>query len=241
MREELDKIKASAESDRQGALLKRFRRVERRSGGLCSADLIEKVVRSSSFSADTPPSSAQPLRRLPTPEDPSHEALRPALASTNRPPSGRNGAGSMIEVGLKTPGVGKGGFFASLGGEHGNGGVVAGAGTGGDDVPWADDMLCGVSRRRNAAMLRSRGRTLAKGLARLLNGVSGDLQGVASRLPPWEEDEDSEDEDEVWFDFFRVACNDFHDILFLEDLWKPRYIGDDSTCPRPRPAGKVLL
>lgn len=183
--------------------------MERRSGGLCSADLIEKVVRSSSSSADTPPSSAHPLRRLPTPDDPPSEAFRPALASTNnRPPSGRNGAGSMIEVGLKTPGVGKGGFFASLGAENGNGGLVAGpaagagAGTGGDDVPWADDMLCGASRRRNAAMLRSRGRTLAKGLARLLNGVSGDLQGVASRLPPWEEDEDSEDEDEVFFSAF---------------------------------------
>lgn len=172
--------------------------MERRSGGLCSADLIEKVVRSSSSSAGTPTSSAQPLRRLPTPDDPSQEAFRPALASTTRPPSGRNGAGSMIEVGLKTPGIGKGGFFLSLGGEHGNRGMVAE--TGGDDVPWADDMLCGASRRRNATMLRSRGRTLAKGLARLLNGVSSDLQGVSSRLPPWEEDEDSEDEDDVWFD-----------------------------------------
>ena len=60
-------------------------------------------------------------------------------------------------------------------------------------------------------------------------------------MPPWEEDEDSEDEDEVWFDFFRVACNDFHDILFFEDLWKPRYIedgGDDNTCPRQRLFGK---
>lgn len=49
-------------------------------------------------------------------------------------------------------------------------------------------MLCGATRFRHGAMLKSRGRMLAKSLARLLRGVSSDLQGVASRLPPWQED-----------------------------------------------------
>ena len=57
-----------------------------------------------------------------------------------------------------------------------------------ENIPWADDMLCGATRFRHGAMLKSRGRALAKGLARLLRGVSSDLQGVASRLPPWQED-----------------------------------------------------
>ena len=115
----------------------------------------------------------------------------------------------MMDVGLKTPaGRGRSTFFA-LGGVAGNEGEVAGAGSVADDVPWADDMLCGSSRRRHAEMLRSRGRTLAQSLTRLLSGVSADLRGVASRLPPWEEDDDEEGEASVVRRFLCVAVKAF--------------------------------
>lgn len=63
-----------------------------------------------------------------------------------------------------------------------------------EDFPWADDMLCQSSRRRHGAMIKTRGRALAKGLAKMLKGVSSNLQGVASRLPPWDDADDEKPE-----------------------------------------------
>lgn len=93
----------------------------------------------------------------------------------------------MAPVSITSSPYGPGGTTASSGFSTSSGGHYEGSGNS-QNIPWADDMLCGATRFRHGAMLKSRGRMLAKSLARLLRGVSSDLQGVASRLPPWQED-----------------------------------------------------
>lgn len=98
---------------------------------------------------------------------------------------GNNGGGmSLVGLGVDNGWAGAGAGSVSDG--------SAGTGSGTEDVPWADDMLCSFSRRRHAEMLKRRGRALGKALARLLRGVSKELQGVATRLPPWKERESEE-------------------------------------------------
>lgn len=172
LKEEMDKVTQAAETERRGALLKKFRQVERRSGGLCNPDLLEKVVRSSS----SDPKNA--------PKKPPHGAdFLPALGGAEATTATN---ASMGITGLSSPAAAGGAGFTSVAG------VVGGELGTGEDVPWADDMLCSASRKRHAAVLRSRGRALAKSLAKMLRGVSSELQGVASRLPPWEDDEEDD-------------------------------------------------
>lgn len=162
----MDKVAAGAESERRGAMLKKFKRVERRSGGLCNPDLLEKVLRSSDASVDG--SSPRPSSPLPPPHSDS-KGLTLGAATPATP------ASNLVVVDVEDdPEVAA---------------AAAAAAT-----PWAEDMLCRAVRKRHAAMLRTRGRALAKGLARMLKGVSQELKGVASRLPPWEEEDPQEDE-----------------------------------------------
>lgn len=77
-------------------------------------------------------------------------------------------------------------------------------------------------------MLKSRGRALAKNLARLLRGVSSDLQGVASRLPPWEEDKveiDALTQEEVGWCLGTGGCE-----ARASDSWRGKQ--GDRTCVR---------
>lgn len=193
----MDKITEAAETERRGALLKKFRQVERRSGGLCNPALLEKVVRSSSVDgkaggAKTPSPLESPRRSTFSSWGGSAQAAAAGKARAAGA-GGGSGAGFPVEAGFDSGGVGNAE----------------------EDIPWADDMLCGTSRKRHAAMLKSRGRALARALARMLRGVSSDLQGVASRLPPWEEDEMEGGEAAVegvraaWRQLFRVfsACD----------------------------------
>lgn len=171
LKDEMDKVNAGAESERRGAMLKKFKRVERRSGGLCNPDLLEKVVRSSSgHGPSSRPSSpaAHPSHQRPPPSDP-----KGLGAATPTPLS------NLVVVDV----------------EDDPDAAAAGSGAvASQDQPWAEDMLCRGVRKRHAAILRTRGRALAKGLARMLKGVSQELKGVAARLPPWEEEEEGEEE-----------------------------------------------
>lgn len=166
LKDEMDKVAAGAESERRGAMLKKFRRVERRSGGLCNPDLLEKVLRSSSTDAGPETSSPRPSSTHASPLPPPHSD--PKGLGTATPASNL----AVVEV-EDDPEVT----------------AAAAAAT-----PWAEDMLCRAVRKRHAAMLRTRGRALAKGLARMLKGVSQELKGVAARLPPWEEEDPQEDD-----------------------------------------------
>ncbi|CAM9619905.1 unnamed protein product [Scytosiphon promiscuus] len=180
LKEEMDKVVAAAETERRGAMLKKFKLVERRSGGLCNPDLLHKVVRSSS----TGPTDTSP--RL-SASAAAAEAGRSAAALL--PPRSEPGAALLSPTAVATSNL-----VVEDGGSGGLGTPVGGAAAAAaQDVPWAEDMLCRAIRKRHAAMLKTRGRALAKGLARMLKGVSSELKGVASRLPPWEEDEDDED------------------------------------------------
>lgn len=172
LKDEMDKVVQGAETERRGAMLKKFKQVERRSGGLCNPDLLHKVVRSSS----TGPAETSPRLSSAAAAAAATEAGRSAALL---PPRSDSGAATAAAMAIATSNL-----------------VVEDTGSGGGiaaDVPWAEDMLCRAVRKRHAAMLKTRGRALAKGLARMLKGVSKELKGVASRLPPWEEDEDDED------------------------------------------------
>lgn len=200
LKEELDKVKKAAETDRRGALLKKFRQVERRSGGLCNPDLLEKVVRSSSTDAKTPP-------KMPPPHEvsPRRSSFPSAGGGAPIATAGKNG---MTPVSMGSSPFVPGGATASAGFPTTSGAHYEGPGNS-QNIPWADDMLCGATRFRHGAMLKSRGRALAKNLARLLRGVSSDLQGVASRLPPWEEDKveiDALTQEEVGWCFWGRGC-----------------------------------
>ncbi|CAM9370894.1 unnamed protein product [Hapterophycus canaliculatus] len=174
----MDKVVAGAENERRGAMLKKFKQVERRSGGLCNPDLLHKVVRSSS----TGPTESSP--RLSAAAAASEAGRVAALL----PPRSELGAATIAATAAATSNL-----VSEEGGGSGFGGVGGASAASAQDVPWAEDMLCRAIRKRHAAMLRTRGRALAKGLARMLKGVSTELKVVASRLPPWEEDDDDED------------------------------------------------
>lgn len=171
LKDELDKVAAGAESERRGAMLKKFKRVERRSGGLCNPDLLEKVLRSSS--SDAGGSSPRVSASNPSPLPPPHSDPK-GLGTTATP------ASNLVVVDDDP--------------EATAAAAAAGASAATQDTPWAEDMLCRGVRKRHAAMLRTRGRALAKGLARMLKGVSTELKGVSTRLPPWEEEEGQEDD-----------------------------------------------
>ncbi|CAM9527708.1 unnamed protein product [Ectocarpus fasciculatus] len=178
LKSEMDKVVAGAEKERRGEMLKKFKQVERRSGGLCNPDLLENIVRSTGGegSAESSPAASKPSNPSPSPlppRSPDHKGQDAAMLALN----------SLVVVDVENDKRG----VANAGGS--GGGVSSGA----QDVPWAEDMLCRSVRKRHAAVLKTRGRALAKGLARMLKGVSNDLKGVASRLPPWEECEDDED------------------------------------------------
>lgn len=181
LKSEMDKVVAAAEKERKGEMLKKFKQVERRSGGLCNPDLLENIVRSTGGegSGESSPSASKPSNPPPPsplpPRSPDHKGQDAAIRALN----------SLVVVDVEKD---ERGGVAGVGG--GGGGVSSGA----QDVPWAEDMLCRSVRKRHAAVLKTRGRALAKGLARMLKGVSNDLKCVASRLPPWEECED-DDED----------------------------------------------
>ncbi|CAM9351695.1 unnamed protein product [Ectocarpus sp. 6 AP-2014] len=181
LKSEMDKVVAAAEKERKGEMLKKFKQVERRSGGLCNPDLLENIVRSTGGegSGESSPSASKtsnppPPSPLP-PRSPDHKGQDAAIRALN----------SLVVVDVEKDERG------GIAGVGGSGGAVS---SGAQDVPWAEDMLCRSVRKRHAAVLKTRGRALAKGLARMLKGVSNDLKGVASRLPPWEECED-DDED----------------------------------------------
>lgn len=181
-----------AEKERKGALLKKFKRVERRSGGLCNPDLLQEAIRNASTDPEYAPMSPS--------------ASTGDILSLKHPP--RRPSGNLAEMsGLALVGLG----------DAGTAGFTAVTGTGGgavntEDIPWADDLLCMATRKRHAAMLKARGRALAKGLARLLRGVSSDLKEVASRLPPWEETEPEEEEECLAPEVGRVGCSVFREF-----------------------------
>ena len=169
----MDKVAAAAENERRGAMLKKFKRVERRSGGLCNPDLLEQVVRSSDVSS--------PRQSIPSPSSSSHAPPLPPPHSQSDP------KGLTAALGAAAPASNL--VLVDVEDDPEATAAAAAAAT-----PWAEDMLCRAVRKRHAAMLRTRGRALAKGLARMLKGVSQELKGVASRLPPWEEEDPQEDE-----------------------------------------------
>lgn len=179
----MDKVAAGAESERRGAMLKKFRQVERRSGGLCNPELLEKVVRSSSTDGGTaapvlpePQSTALPPLHSDPRQDPGPAAVAEAAAAAS--------ASNLVLVDVEDDAEEASTPPARSSGSGGGGAA--------QDIPWAEDMLCRAVRKRHAEMLRTRGRALARGLARMLKGVSKELKGVASRLPPWEEDDGDE-------------------------------------------------
>lgn len=179
LKSEMDKVVAAAEKERKGQMLKKFKQVERRSGGLCNPDLLENIVRSTGGdgSAEASSAASKPSNNPPSPlppRSPDHKGQEAAIQALN----------NLVVVDVEND---------ERGVANGGGGGGAGVSSVAQDVPWAEDMLCRSVRKRHAAVLKIRGRALAKGLARMLKGVSNDLKGVASRLPPWEECEDDED------------------------------------------------
>lgn len=173
LKDEMDKVAAAAENERRGAMLKKFKRVERRSGGLCNPDLLEQVVRSSDVSS--------PRQSIPSPSSSSHAPPLPPPHSQSDP----KGLTAALAAAAPASNL----VLVDVEDDPEATAAAAAAAT-----PWAEDMLCRAVRKRHAAMLRTRGRALAKGLARMLKGVSQELKGVASRLPPWEEEDPQEDE-----------------------------------------------
>lgn len=172
---EMSKVAEGAETDRRGAMLKKLKQVERRSGGLCNPELIQKVVRSSSTDG-----SATAKNLLSAPASPSSTLASPRQSSPKErvpaTPTASNLVVVDVDVDVDAEDV------VEVGG--------AAVGDAAQDIPWAEDLLSLAVRKRNAALLKTRGRALAKGLARMLNGVSKELKGVASRLPPWEEEDE---------------------------------------------------
>lgn len=190
LRDELAKVTDVAEAERRGALLKKLRQAERRSGGLCNPAQLHREASTSSLNA------ADPLPDLSgaVPVAP----VAPVLDSPRRGLSSWGGGMAALATAASAAGSPP---LLSLGGNHSSSGSSGSSGGGSGagsspvgvvskrpaDVPWADNMLTAVNRKRHGSMLKARGRDLAKRLSVIVPPAAGELQAVAARLPPWGE------------------------------------------------------
>lgn len=178
LQDELAKVAEAVEAERLGEIERKLRRAERRSGGLCNPAQLETLVRTSSLHGMvTPPAMVNPNSNSTSSSahwgDGSPQYRRSSFA-TNRSDSGLSSMGNCLTEGRESVDAGNG---SSL-----SGGVPDA------DTPWADDLLNAANRRRYAAMLRGRGRSLAKDLTLLMPTVVREVQGVVARLPPWDDE-----------------------------------------------------
>lgn len=191
LREELAKITDAAEAERRGALLKRLRQAERRSGGLCNPAQLEREA-SSTSAATAPDTLPDPLSTGPV--APVIDSPRRGKSSWSGPMGALASAAlaSSVPLGNNANGaLGNGGSRgrASMSGSSDGGGSPIGALTRQpSDMPWAENMLSVNNRTRYGAMLRARARDLAKRLSVIVPAAAAEMQAVAARVPPWEDE-----------------------------------------------------
>lgn len=188
LREELAKVTDAAEAERRGALLKKLRQAERRSGGLCNPAQLQREASTSSINSSEHLSDAMgsPTAVAPVVDSPSR-----GLSSWG---TGMSALASAAAAGAPVV-SGTSGFL----GNHalsGGGGSLVGSPTESlkrqADVPWADNMLSAANRTRYGAMLKKRGRDLAKRMSVIMPAAAAEVQAVAVRLPLLEDDVEGE-------------------------------------------------
>lgn len=169
----------AVEAERLIALERKLRRAERRSGGLCNPSQLETLVRNNSLHGmATPPATGNPSAGTPSSGQWGDGSPRRASPSVHRSDSGRSWGSGPNDGGTTRD--------SSIDGA-GSGSGLAGAAPDAD-TPWADDLLLAANRKRHAAMLRARGRGLAKDLALLMPSMAQEVHGVVARLPPWDDE-----------------------------------------------------
>lgn len=188
LREELAKVTDAAEAERRGALLKKLRQAERRSGGLCNPAQLQREASTSSLNSSEHLSDAlgSPTTTAAVVDSPSR-----GLSSWG---TGMSALASAAAAGA--PAVGSSSGFLGNNGLSVGGGSLSGSPTESlkrqADVPWADNMLSAANRTKYGTMLKARGRDLAKRMSVIMPAAAAEVQAVAARLPLLEDDVEGE-------------------------------------------------